>query len=42
MQTASMEPLNIQIHGILKGHGGQREAFVPDKIQERIKIHFFG
>ena len=42
MQAATVEALDIEIHGILKGHGRKRQALMPQAIEESVKIHFIG
>ena len=42
MQAATVEPLDIEIHRILKSHGGERQALMPQTVEEGVKIHLVG
>ena len=37
-----MQPLDVQVHGVLKGHGRQGETVVAEAIQERVEVHLLG
>ena len=39
VQGAAVQPLQIQVHGVLEGHGRERQARVPQPVEEGIEIH---
>ena len=42
MERASVQALNIQVHGILKDHGRERQAVMSQAIEEGVEVHFVG
>ena len=42
MEGTAVQPLDVEIHSVLKSHGRERKAFVTQPVKKSIKIHFSG
>jgi hypothetical protein len=40
MQSALVQTLYIQIHGILKGHGAEAEVSLAHTVEKSVEVHF--
>ena len=39
MKSTAMQSLNVQVHGILEGHGREGQTVMPQAVQEGIEVH---
>ena len=39
VEAAAVQPLNVEVHRVLEGHGGERQAPVVQAVKEGIEVH---